>query len=310
MKAIQLGTFDGESRLIHADVPLPVPTDNQVLVQVHAVGVTPSELQWYTTSHTKSGERREHAIPGHEFSGVIAALGTKVEGLSIGDEVDGMNDWFADGAAAEYCLTEPANIARKPHKLTHAMAAAVPISGLTAWQALFDHAKLQPGEKILVLGDTGGVGLFGVQLAHAHGAVVAATVSAHNMSFARELGADEAIDYRKSPFEGRGKEFDVVFDTVGGETLAISWKMLKESGRMVTIATESEGTGDQRTKSAFFIVETKRDQLIEIAQRLDMGTLKAFVNASVPFEQAPAAFQGQIEEKRGFGKVVVSVLED
>jgi NADPH:quinone reductase-like Zn-dependent oxidoreductase len=310
MKAIQILTSQGKSELILTDVPRPVPAKHQVLVRVHAVGLTPSELEWYTTSHTKSGETREHAIPGHEFSGVIAGLGAEVQGLAVGDEIYGMNDWFADGAAAEYCLTESAYIAPRPRTLTHTMAATIPISALTAWQALFDHARLQPGEKILVLGGSGAVGLFGVQLAHSHGALVASTVSSHNLQFVRELGADEAIDYRLSPFEARGREFDVVFDTVGGETLAKSWAVLKESGRMVTIATESEGTADQRTKSAFFIVETKRDQLIEIARQVDMGALKSFINASVPFEDGPAAFEGRVNGKRGFGKVVVSVLAD
>jgi NADPH:quinone reductase-like Zn-dependent oxidoreductase len=310
MKAIQMGTSEGKSKLTQAEVPQPIPADDQVLVSVHAVGVTPSELQWYTTSHTKSGGMRERAVPGHEFSGVVAGLGVGVQGVAIGDEIYGMSDWFEDGAAAEYCLTEPAYIAPKPLTLTHTMAATIPISALTAWQALFDHAKLQAGEQILVLGGSGGVGLFGVQLAHACGAVVASTVSAQNLQFVRELGADEAIDYRLSPFDGRSQQFDVIFDTVGGETLAKSWAALKNTGRMVTIATESEGTSDQRTKSAFFIVEIKRDQLIEIARRLDMGSLKSFINASVQFEDGLAAFEGRIEAKRGVGKVVVSVLPD
>jgi NADPH:quinone reductase-like Zn-dependent oxidoreductase len=310
MKALQLNTFEGKSVLLQADIPQPLPADNQVLVRVHALGVTPLELQWYPTSHMKSGERRERAIPGHEFSGVIAALGRAVQGLSIGDEIYGMNDWFADGAAAEYCLTEPASIAPKPRTLTHSKAATVPISALTAWQALFDRARLLTGEKILVLGGTGGVGLFAVQLAHAHRATVTATVSSQNVPFVLQLGASEAIDYRASWIDGRSQEFDVVFDTVGGETLEKSWAMLKDSGRMVTIATESEGTGDQRTKDAFFIVEPKSDQLVEIAQRLDKGGLMCFVNASFPFEDGASAFAGHVKGSRGFGKVVISVLPD
>jgi NADPH:quinone reductase-like Zn-dependent oxidoreductase len=311
MKAIQLQTFEGKSALmIQANVPLPVPADNQVLVRVHAVGVTPAELQWYPTSHTKSGERREHAILGHEFSGAIAGLGTRVKGLSIGDAVFGMNDWFADGAAADYCLTDATKIVHKPAKLSHVLAASAPISSLTAWQALFDHAKLKSGEKILVLGGSGSVGLFGVQLAHAHGAIVSSTSSSYNLPILLQLGADEALDYRLSTFEGRSQEFDVVFDTVGGETLGKSWGMLKDSGRMVTIATASEGTSDQRTKDAFFIVEAKHDQLVEIARRLDRGLLKSFVKALVPFDDGPSAFKGQIEAKRGLGKVVISVLPD
>lgn len=310
MKVIQVNSCEGNVVLVRTEAPLPVPGDDQVLVRVHAVGITPSELDWYTTSHTKNGGKRERAIPGHEFSGVITGLGSGVLGLSVGDEMYGMNDWFAEGAAAEYCLTEPSLIAPKPRRLTHTMAATVPISALTAWQGLFDHAKLQPGEKILVLGGSGGVGLFGVQLAHAHGANVSSTASSHNLEAVRQLGADEVIDYGSSPFAGRAQEFDVIFDTVGGETLAKSWGLLKASGRMVTVATASEQTDDERTKKAFFIVETKREQLIEIAQRLDAGSLKAFLNTSIPFEEGPRAFEGLIGRIPGVGKVVVSVLPD
>ena len=133
---------------------------------------------WYPTSHTKTGEKRTAAVPGHEFSGVIAALGADVEGFEVGREVYGMNDWFADGATAEYCLAQPAAVAPKPPRLTHIEAASVPIAALTAWQGLVERARLQPGESVLIHGGAGAVGLFAVQLARLRGAHVIATASA------------------------------------------------------------------------------------------------------------------------------------
>src|SRR5262249_787889 len=152
--------------LVAATLTQPQPADGELLIRVRAAGVTPTELLWYPTTHTKQGGVRTSAVPGHEFSGVIAVLGKGANDFSVGDEVYGMNDWFADGATAEFCLTQPQNIALKPKALTHELAATVPIGALTAWQGLFDRAKLQSGERVLIHGAAGAVGLFAVQLAH------------------------------------------------------------------------------------------------------------------------------------------------
>jgi len=307
MKAMRIENIQRGQALIAVELPRPQPGDSEVLIRVHAAGVTPTELIWYPTIHAKDGALRTSAVPGHEFSGVIAALGKEVHGFDVGDEVYGMNDWFADGATAEFCITLPQNIARKPATLTHEIAATVPIGALTSWQGLFDRAKLQPGERVLVHGGAGAVGLFAVQLAHLHGAFVITTVSAQNSDFVKQLGANELIDYRKSRFEDQLEKVDVVFDTVGGATLKRSWDILKPGGRMVTVASDSEGTAGQRVKDAFFIVEPNQDQLVEIAKWLDAGRLKAFVNAIVPLEESGTAYAGSIANKRGFGKVVVTI---
>jgi NADPH:quinone reductase-like Zn-dependent oxidoreductase len=307
MKAMQIDNKQRGQALIAVELPQPQAGDTEVLIRVHAAGVTPTELVWYTTTHTKDGALRTSAVPGHEFSGVIAALGKQIRDFDIGDEVYGMNDWFADGATAEFCITLPQNIARKPATLTHETAATVPIGALTSWQGLFDRAKLQPGERVLVHGGAGAVGLFAVQLAHLHGAFVITTVSAQSSDFVKRLGANEVIDYKKSRFEDQLEKVDVVFDTVGGATLERSWDVLKPGGRMVTVAADSEGTVEQRVKDAFFIVEPNHDQLVEIAKRFDAGRLKAFVNAMVPLEESAAAYTGSINNKRGYGKVVVTV---
>jgi NADPH:quinone reductase-like Zn-dependent oxidoreductase len=309
MKAMRLMSSTDGTTLVEKDVPQPVPGLGEVLVRVRAAGVIHTELGWYPTTHTKTGEVRSGAVPGHEFSGIVAAVGEDVTGVAVGQEIYGMNDWFADGATAEYCLTLPASIAAKPKALTHVEAASVPISALTAWQGLFDRAKVKAGERVLVHGGSGAVGMFVVQLARSRGTHVIATASEENLAFCSELGADEVIDYRKERFEDRAGKVDVVFDTVGDETLRRSWGVLKEDGRMVTIASDVEGTDDPKLKAAFFIVEPNREQLEEVARMLDAGTLRTFVGATVPLEQAEQAYAGARVPKAGPGKVVVTVGE-
>lgn len=309
MKAMQLSQSPEGISLHRGRVPQPTPGKGEVSIQVHAAGVTVTEVDWYPTTHTKAGTPRENAIPGHEFSGVIAALGEDVTGFTIGQPVYGMNDWFAEGATAEFCLTQPASIAPKPVTLTHAEAATIPIGALTAWQGLFDHARLQPGERVLVHGGAGAVGLFAVQLAHRHGAHVIATASTPTLDLVKQLGADVVIDYKTARFQDLVHDIDVVFDTVGGETRDLSWPLLKHQGRMVTIAADAETSTDPRTKDHFFIVEPSQTQLIEIAKLLDAGSLKTFVNAAVPFDQAAAAYAKTIPQKLGYGKVVITLAD-
>jgi NADPH:quinone reductase-like Zn-dependent oxidoreductase len=255
----------------------------------------------------KTGEPRTGAVPGHEFSGVIAAVGEGVVDFRVGQEIYGMNDWFEDGATAEFCVTPASSIADKPQKLTHVEAASVPIGALTAWQGLFDRAKLKAGERVLVHGGSGAVGIFAIQLAKAQGAHVIATASERNQELVRELGADEVIDYRKERFEDRVGKVDVVFDTAGGETLQRSWNVLNEGGRLITIVSEVEGTDDPLLKKAFFIVEPNQAQLVAVAKELDAGRLRTIVGPTVPLEEAQQAYTGELRHNAGAGKVVVVV---
>jgi len=307
MKAMQVNEAGQRPVIIAAELQKPEPGSGEMLIHVHAAGVTPTELIWYPTTHTKSGTARLRAVPGHEFSGVIAGIGKDVHDFKVGDQVYGMNDWFANGATAEFCITVPQNIARKPASLSHEAAASVPIGALTSWQGLIDRAKLAPGERILIHGGAGAVGLYAVQLAHTLGSRVVTTVSSQDIDFVKRLGADEAIDYKVSRFEEQVRDVDVVFDAVGGDTLERSWGVLRPGGRMITIAADGEGTTDQRVKDAFFIVEPNQAQLIEIAKRLDAGHLRAFVKTTVPLREASAAYSGALTQKSGYGKIVVAV---
>lgn len=305
MKAWRVG--ETASDLSLDDVTIPQPGPGQLLIRVHAAGATPTELQWYPTSHLKTGEARRHAVPGHEFSGVVAAIGPGAEG-TIGQAVFGMNDWFDNGATAEFCCTVPTAVALKPNGLSHAQAATVPIGALTAWQGLFDRARLQSGERVLIHGGSGAVGVFAIQFAHSCGAHVLTTASPRNWEFLLQLGAQRVIDYHTERFEDVAQGVDVIFDAVGGETLQRSWGILGPGGRLVTIASHSETASDERTKQAFFIVEPNRQQLSEIAARLDSGRLRAVVDRIVPFDQASTTYLPRASETRGRGKTVIEVL--
>ena len=286
MKAMKVMRFNDSldsPALIAGTAPVPQPGREGILIRVQAAGVTPTELQWYPTTHTPDGGRRTGAIPGHEFSGVVEAAGPDADQGQIGQEVFGMNGWFADGAT-------------------------VPIGALTAWQGLFDRANLKPGERILIHGGSGAVGIFAIQLARRAGAHVITSASRRNFNFLSKLGANEMIDYRNDRFEDRADDLDVVFDAVGGETLKRSWSLLKPSGRMVTIAADSEGTKDERIEKAFFIVEPNQQELTEISRLLDSGELQCFVDAVVPFVRASDAYCGTVEQRHGRGKMVVSMI--
>ncbi|MCE9547741.1 MAG: NADP-dependent oxidoreductase [Planctomycetia bacterium] len=316
MKAWQFDDTSPALSLVQADVPAPHPGPGELLVRVHAVGVTPSELLWYPTTHTRDGAARHLAIPGHDFSGVVVEADPGC-GFHVGQEVFGMNDWYADGATAEFCRTTPAMIAPKPALLSHVEAASLPIAALTAWQGLFERAKLQPGEHVLIHGGAGAVGVIAIQLAHWRGAKVTTTASARHQEILLQLGAERVIDYRTQRFEDVVHSFDfhgvdVIFDCVGGDTLARSWNVLAPGGRLVTIAASGEsadGTGiDERTKQAFFIVVPKGAQLRDIAAILETGQLRPVIDEVFSFDQAASAYMRQATASHVCGRTVVSVV--
>jgi NADPH:quinone reductase-like Zn-dependent oxidoreductase len=310
MKVMRFNDSSAEPGLIAGTASVPRPGPGELLVRVHAAGVTPTELLWYPTTHTKDGGKRTDAIPGHEFSGIVEAVGRDVDPGLVGCEVFGLNDWFADGATAEYCVAQASGIAPKPNRLSHAEAASAPIGALTAWQGLFDRARLRAEERVLIHGASGGVGIFAVQLARWAGASVIATASARNTEFLRQLGAERVIDYYSERFEEHVGDVDVVFDGVGGTTSERSWNVLKTAGRMVTIAADSEGTHDERTKAAFFIVESNQQELSEIARLFDRGDLKVCVDGVVPLTQASGAYFGAAGRQLRRGKVVITLIDE
>jgi len=305
MNAVRLYSREGSGGMVTEIAPTPQPGKEEVLVRVHAAGVTPTELSWVPTWTTRTGEPRPlPVIPGHEFSGEIAALGAGVMDVGVGDLVYGLNDWYGDGAQAEYCLARVGDFAAKPASVDHVHAATTPISALTAWQGLIERGRLVAGQRVLIHGAAGGVGCIAVQLAHWRGARVTGTASHSNLDFVRGLGADEVIDYQATRFEDVVRDIDLVFDTVGGETLERSWAVLKPGGTLVTIAASSERTADERTRAAFFIVEPSRSQLEEIAWLIDSGAIRPIVGSVFPLAEARQAYL----QKPVRGKVVIQVV--
>jgi NADPH:quinone reductase-like Zn-dependent oxidoreductase len=289
MKALRLHGPGPES-LLYEDAPRPSAGAGEVLIRVHAAAVTPTEPLWEPTWKMSNGEPRpQPVILGHEFSGVVADVGPGLD-VAVGDEVYGLNDWYRDGAQAEYCVARAEDLAPRPRSVDHVHAAATPISGLTAWQAFFERARLEAGERVLIHAGAGAVGTFAVQLARWHGARVIATAATPNVDFVRDLGAHDVVDYTRTRFEEVARDVDVVLDTVGGETLARSWGVVRAGGRVVTIATSSEGATDPRVREAFFIVRADRGQLGELARLIEAGVLRPVVARVLPLAEAHAAY--------------------
>jgi NADPH:quinone reductase-like Zn-dependent oxidoreductase len=311
MKAIRLHARGGPEQLIYEDAPEPALKNGDALVHVHACAITPTELTWAETYTTCDGAGRLPSIPSHEVSGVVAARGANAADANVanvGDHVYALTDFSRDGAAAEYLAVHSADLAPKPASLSDVQAAAVPLAALTAWQALFDHAGLVPGQEILIHGATGGVGSFAVQLARWRGAYVVATASAANAELACELGADKVIDYNAVRFEDKVREADVVLDTVGGDTLKRSWGVLRRGGVLVTIVASPPADKAARygVRGLFFIVKPSRAQLIEIGRLIDRGKLRPIIEATFPLEEARQAFE-RAAGGHNRGKIVLQV---
>jgi NADPH:quinone reductase-like Zn-dependent oxidoreductase len=310
MKAIRIHAPGGLEGLVYEDIPPPRPREGEVMVRVYATGITPMELTWKTST---GAVRPLPIIPGHELSGIVSEVGPGVTDVAIGDAVYALTDFSRDGAEAEYTIALPSELAPKPHTLNHMQAAAVPLSALTAWQALFEHAKLSAGQTILVHGAAGGVGIFAVQFAHWIGANVIGTASAHSRDLLRELGADEIIDYTTTRFEDMVHDANVVIDTVGGDTLKRSWGVLRKGGRLVTIASEAgpkrQEAAAHGVRASWFIVQPNRSQLAEIADLIDAGQVRVVVEAVLPLSEARQAYERGRSGHR-HGKIVLRVVNE
>ena len=307
MRAFTVLQTDGIAQLRLSDVARPIPARGEVTIQIKAAGVTPTELLWYPTTHKKDGQERIAAVPGHEFSGVVVELGEDAGPFAIGDAVFGMNDWFASGATAEFCVAPVTSIALKPAQLSHVDAAAVPISALTAWQALTKHAEAEKGERLLLAGAGGSVGLMAVQIATMLGCNVIASASKSDFTLLNKLGVSELIDYQTTRFEEVLTSVDIVLDTVGSDILQRAAHLLRANGRMVTIAADAEGKDDPLISKAFFIVEPSGRQLEKISGLISRGVVRPFVKAVVPFEAAPQAYLERGLAAAKPGKIVIQV---
>ena len=301
MYAVRLRPPGGPDHLILDEIDRPEPAETEVLVEVHAAALTRDELQWPVD--------RLPAIPSYEVSGVIVGLGPDVTGFAIGDAVYGLTDFERDGVAAELAVIPADRLAGKPSSLSHVEASCIPLAGLSAMQGLFDHGRLEAGQRVLIHGGAGGVGGFAVQLAKIHGAYVIATATGSRVETARELGADEVVDHQTNTFT-QIEPVDLVFDTVGGSRLAGSPALVVPGGRIVSIAERPPaGLGAEEVESIFFIVEPNADQLAELARLADMGDLRVLVDSTFALARAQEAFH-RLQSGDAIGKVVLTVHDD
>ncbi|MEU9227913.1 NADP-dependent oxidoreductase [Streptomyces massasporeus] len=306
MQAITVRDREAGARGLALDeLPHPHAAENDVIVKVHAAGFTPGELDWPGTWTDRAGRDRTPSVPGHELSGVVTELGYGTTGLTIGQRVYGLTDWARNGTLAQYTAVEARNLAPLPADVDHVTAAALPISGLTAWQALFDHAHLQTGQSVLIHGAAGGVGSIAVQLARAAGAQVIGTGRADDRDTALDLGAHAFVDLQAGKLEDIG-DVDVVFDVIGGEILERSTALVRPGGTLVTIA-EPVTAHPRDGRAVFFVVEPDRVRLSDLAQRVRDGHLKPIIGDVRPLTEAVAAFT---PDKRTHGKTIIRVAED
>ncbi|MGH2652887.1 MAG: NADP-dependent oxidoreductase [Actinomycetota bacterium] len=289
MGAIRLHT-PGIEGLQLETIETPSPRLGEALVEVHAAAITRDELEWPLD--------RLPAVPSYELSGVVAAVADDVTAVSVGDEVFALTPFERNGVAAQYTAVPAAVLARKPSTLSHVESAAVPLPGLSAWEGLFNHGGLEPGERVLIHGAVGGVGQFATQLARWRGAHVLATSSPQAFEMARALGAHDVFDGRRGLDEVG--HVDLIFDTVGGELLELAPTLLANDGRLVSVAEEPPGEG------TYFVVEPHREQLIELARLVDGGELRVAIDSTFALSEAAAAFERTLASGKR-GKVVIRI---
>lgn len=286
------------------EMPYPHAAENDVVVRVHAAGFTPGELDWPATWTDRAGHDRTPSIPGHEVSGVVAELGYGTTGLTVGQRVFGITDWARNGSLAEYVAVEARNLAPLSAHIDHTVAAALPISGLTAWQGLFEHAHLVAGQTVVVHGAAGAVGSIAVQLAREAGARVIGSGRTDHRDTVLGLGADTFVDLREDHLEDVGK-VDVVFDVIGGEILRRSATLVRPGGALITIA-EPPQVQPENGRAIFFVVEPDRAGLVALEHRLRDGRLRPIVGAVCSLAEAPSAFD---PARRTRGKTIIAITD-
>lgn len=308
MMAWRVHEFGMPSVMKFERVPRPTPGHGEILVKVEAAGVGPWD-GWIRAGKSALPQPLPLTL-GSDLSGEVAALGPEVSGLRVGDQVYGVTNPQFVGAYAEFALAAAGMVSRKPSSLTHVEAASVPVIAVTAWQALFDHARLKPGQTVLVHGAAGNVGAYAVQLAARAGLQTVATASTDDISFVRDLGAGSVIDFRTGRFEDEVREVDAVIDLVGGETQERSFKVLRRGGKLISAVSRPDEplANSHGVDASFFLVEVTSRRLAEIASLIEAGSLRTRVGAVLPLADARDA-HAMLERLRPQpkGKIVLAV---
>ncbi len=310
MKAVRIHRYGGPEVLVYEDAPKPVPDSGDVLVKVHATSVNPIDWKGRAGYLKMLSEYPMPFILGWDVSGVVEAIGKEVTQWKPGDEVYGRPDIWRQGAYAEYIAVRAGEIARKPKNLDHVHSAALPLVGLTAWQALFEAADLKPGQKVLIHAAAGGVGHLAVQFAKLKGLYVAGTASGRNQNFLKQLGCDLPINYETTRFEDVAHDFDAVIESMGGEIRNRSWKVLKKGGILVALVGPPPSEDEAKAhgvRATIIWAQSKPEHLDEIARLADAGQIKPEIAAIFPLQDAEKAHRmGETEHVRG--KIVLQVI--
>ena len=300
MKAVRIHAFGGPEVLQIEEIAQPVPAADEILVKMYASGVNP--VDWVVREGGNAALRAYLTLPmtlGWDAAGVVEALGSAVTGFRKGDAVYGEPNFPGDGSYAEFCAAKASQFAHKPRSLSFTEAAGVPLAGLTAWTALFEHGRLQPGQRLLVQGASGGVGSFAVQFAKAKGAYVIGTASAGNLDHLRQLGADEAIDYRSQNFEDLLRDMDLVLEASplrdnAARVKAVS--VLRQGGTFVSVNVDfpfdeavQAALADKQATGELSNNQPRQAWLQEIAQLIDAGQVKVFISKVYPLAQVAEA---------------------
>jgi NADPH:quinone reductase-like Zn-dependent oxidoreductase len=303
MKAIVVSDqAAGAAGMTLTERPDPMPAINDVVVEVHASGFVSTELEWPSTWVDRTGSERTPSIPGHELAGVVTALGYGTTGLSVGQRVFGLSDWHRDGTLAEYVAIEARNLSPLPADVDLTAGASLPISGLTAWQGLFQHGRLQSGQSVLAHGAAGAVGTMVTQLAREAGAHVIGTGRTADRGKALDFGAHEFLDLDNDTLESVG-DVDLVFDVIGGDIQKRSANLVGTGGTLVSVV----GPVEARPANGLavdFVVEADRAQLSEIVQRVRDGRLRTNIGTTASLDDAVAAFKSTERLK---GKTIIRV---
>jgi NADPH:quinone reductase-like Zn-dependent oxidoreductase len=309
VKAVRVHRFGSTEVISLENVPEPVPGHGEVVVQVKAAGVGPWDA-WIRSGKSVLPQPLPLTL-GSDLSGVVHSIGLGVEGLQIGDEVFGVTNERFTGAYAEYAVAKATMISPKPKSLNHTHAASVPVVAVTAWQMVFELARLAPGSSVLIHGAAGNVGAYAVQMAKRAGAMVIATASAKDADYTRGLGADGIIDYRVRRFEEQVKNIDAVLDTVGGEALDRSYGVLKRGGILVSAAARpsNEKAELHGVRALFFLVQVTTERLRTIADLIDAGELKTEVGEVLWLNEACLAHEMLEGAPHRRGKIVIKIAD-
>jgi len=309
MKAVQITTYGGPDILQVNTIEKPSIQDNQVLVEIKAAGLNPIDVKLTAGFLKQMIPLQFPATVGGDFAGVVLEVGSDVHTFAKGDEVYGQAAVYngGSGAFAEIATAQAEKIAKKPQTISFEQAAALPVVGASAVQALEEHFKLQKGQKILIHGGAGGIGHIAIQIAKHLGAYVATTVSTKNIAFVKQLGADEVIDYTNHQFDEILKDFDAVYDTVGGETTNKSFTVLKKGGILVSML----GEPNQELSKQYAVIgigqrtNTNTTHLNRLAEFVDQKIVTVHIDSVFPLEKAKEAFEKQNTNPQG--KIILQI---